>query len=158
MYCSYLIRKSAVTTAATTTTTTTFLPDTSKLLLLSSTGEGRGEEGEGYKYCGLGSWFGGSSSPSFLFPEIPCNDTTTTTLLTLDCGELVASIITTTIMTGQNNHYNNNSNHNNNINNHAVVAEREAELIALQSAFDEYIASSRELEEELDAELSKMRK
>ena len=39
-----------------------------------------------------------------------------------------------------------------------TVAEREAELIALQSAFDEYIASSRELEEELDAELSKMRK
>jgi hypothetical protein len=37
------------------------------------------------------------------------------------------------------------------------VAEREAELIALQSAFDEYIASSRELEEELDAELAKMR-
>jgi hypothetical protein len=39
-----------------------------------------------------------------------------------------------------------------------TVSEREAELIALQSAFDEYIASSRELEEELDAELSKMRK
>lgn len=39
-----------------------------------------------------------------------------------------------------------------------TVAEREAELIALQSAFDEYIASSRELEEELDAELAKMRK
>jgi len=39
-----------------------------------------------------------------------------------------------------------------------TVAEREAELAALQSAFDEYIASSRELEEELDAELSKMRK
>ena len=39
----------------------------------------------------------------------------------------------------------------------ATVAEREAELIALQSAFDEYIASSRELEEELDAELAKMR-
>lgn len=38
-----------------------------------------------------------------------------------------------------------------------TVAEREAELIALQSAFDEYIASSRELEEELDAELAKMR-
>lgn len=37
-----------------------------------------------------------------------------------------------------------------------TVAEREAELIALQSAFDEYIASSRELEEELDAELAKM--
>ena len=40
----------------------------------------------------------------------------------------------------------------------ATVAEREAELVALQSAFDEYIASSRELEEELDAELAKMRK
>lgn len=39
----------------------------------------------------------------------------------------------------------------------ATVAEREAELIALQSAFDEYIASSRELEDELDAELAKMR-
>jgi hypothetical protein len=38
-----------------------------------------------------------------------------------------------------------------------AVAEREAELIALQGAFDEYIASSRELEEELDAELAKMR-
>jgi hypothetical protein len=38
-----------------------------------------------------------------------------------------------------------------------TVAEREAELFALQSAFDEYIASSRELEEELDAELAKMR-
>jgi len=36
------------------------------------------------------------------------------------------------------------------------MAEREAELAALQSAFDEYIASSRELEEELDAELAKM--
>lgn len=40
----------------------------------------------------------------------------------------------------------------------ATVAEREAELLALQSAFDEYIASSRELEEELDAELENMRK
>lgn len=39
-----------------------------------------------------------------------------------------------------------------------TVAEREAELIALQNAFDEYISSSRELEEELDAELGKMRK
>ena len=39
-----------------------------------------------------------------------------------------------------------------------TIAEREAELLALQSAFDEYIASSRELEEELDAELAKMRK
>ena len=38
-----------------------------------------------------------------------------------------------------------------------TIAEREAELVALQSAFDEYIASSRELEEELDAELAKMR-
>jgi len=40
----------------------------------------------------------------------------------------------------------------------STVAEREAELLALQSAFDEYIASSRELEEELDGELAKMRK
>jgi hypothetical protein len=39
----------------------------------------------------------------------------------------------------------------------ATVAEREAELLALQNAFDEYIASSRELEEELDTELAKMR-
>ena len=46
----------------------------------------------------------------------------------------------------------NSSNNNNN-----TIAEREAELVALQSAFDEYIASSRELEEELDAELAKMR-
>jgi len=38
------------------------------------------------------------------------------------------------------------------------IQEREAELAALQSAFDEYITSSRELEEELDAELAKMRK
>ena len=37
-----------------------------------------------------------------------------------------------------------------------TVAEREAELVALQNAFDEYIASSRELEEELDAELEKV--
>ena len=37
------------------------------------------------------------------------------------------------------------------------MAEREAELLALQAAFDEYIASSRELEEELDAELENMR-
>ncbi|KAI2507836.1 hypothetical protein MHU86_6616 [Fragilaria crotonensis] len=36
------------------------------------------------------------------------------------------------------------------------IQEREAELAALQSAFDEYITSSRELEEELDAELAKM--
>ena len=42
-------------------------------------------------------------------------------------------------------------------NNNNTIAEREAELVALQSAFDEYIASSRELEEELDAELAKMR-
>lgn len=42
-------------------------------------------------------------------------------------------------------------------NGNTSVAEREAELVALQSAFDEYIASSRELEEELDAELAKMR-
>ena len=41
--------------------------------------------------------------------------------------------------------------------NNNTIAEREAELVALQSAFDEYIASSRELEEELDAELAKMR-
>lgn len=39
-----------------------------------------------------------------------------------------------------------------------TMEDREAELAALQSAFDEYIASSRELEEELDAELAKMRK
>jgi hypothetical protein len=59
-------------------------------------------------------------------------------------------------MVGYNNNSNNGSatNHNNN----NTIAEREAELVALQSAFDEYIASSRELEEELDAELAKMRK
>ena len=34
---------------------------------------------------------------------------------------------------------------------------RDSELLALQTAFDEYIASSRELEDELDAELAKMR-
>ncbi len=39
-----------------------------------------------------------------------------------------------------------------------TMAEREAELAALQTAFDDYIASSRELEDELDAELAKMRK
>ena len=39
-----------------------------------------------------------------------------------------------------------------------TTADREAELAALQTAFDEYIASSRELEDELDAELAKMRK
>ena len=38
-----------------------------------------------------------------------------------------------------------------------TVADREAELAALQTAFDEYIGSSRELEDELDAELTKMR-
>eukprot|EP00562_Extubocellulus_spinifer_P020182 CAMPEP_0178588094 /NCGR_PEP_ID=MMETSP0697-20121206/26830_1 /TAXON_ID=265572 /ORGANISM="Extubocellulus spinifer, Strain CCMP396" /LENGTH=1481 /DNA_ID=CAMNT_0020224381 /DNA_START=164 /DNA_END=4609 /DNA_ORIENTATION=+ len=37
-----------------------------------------------------------------------------------------------------------------------TTADREAELAALQTAFDEYIASSRELEDELDAELAKM--
>ncbi|KAL3787803.1 hypothetical protein HJC23_003552 [Cyclotella cryptica] len=37
----------------------------------------------------------------------------------------------------------------------ATVEEKQAELDALQTAFDEYIVSSRELEEELDAELSK---
>lgn len=37
-----------------------------------------------------------------------------------------------------------------------TMAEREAELAALQTAFDDYIASSRELEDELDAELAKM--
>mmetsp|Transcript_14692 Transcript_14692/g.40857 ORF Transcript_14692/g.40857 Transcript_14692/m.40857 type:complete len:1338 (-) Transcript_14692:2287-6300(-) len=42
------------------------------------------------------------------------------------------------------------------MNNPPTMEEREAELAALQSAFDEYIASSRELEEELDAELAKM--
>lgn len=51
----------------------------------------------------------------------------------------------------------NNSSSNNNGNSSGTIAEREAELVALQSAFDEYIASSRELEEELDAELAKMR-
>jgi hypothetical protein len=54
-------------------------------------------------------------------------------------------------MAGYTNH-GSSSNSNNN-----TIAEREAELVALQSAFDEYIASSRELEEELDAELAKMR-
>jgi hypothetical protein len=39
-----------------------------------------------------------------------------------------------------------------------TITDREAELAALQSAFDEYITSSRELEEELDCELAKMRK
>ena len=36
----------------------------------------------------------------------------------------------------------------------AVLAKQQ-ELDALQAAFDDYIASSRELEEELDAELTK---
>eukprot|EP00985_Skeletonema_marinoi_P028906 scaffold26260_cov86-Skeletonema_marinoi.AAC.1 len=36
-----------------------------------------------------------------------------------------------------------------------AVQEKQAELDALQTAFDDYIASSRELEEELDAELTK---
>jgi hypothetical protein len=55
-------------------------------------------------------------------------------------------------MVAYSNHGGNTSSNNNN-----TIAEREAELVALQSAFDEYIASSRELEEELDAELAKMR-
>ena len=38
-----------------------------------------------------------------------------------------------------------------------TVADRDAEIAALQTAFDEYIASSRELEDELDGELAKMR-
>jgi len=37
------------------------------------------------------------------------------------------------------------------------VAEKQAELDALQAAFDEYITSSRELEEELEEELNKCR-
>eukprot|EP00557_Chaetoceros_sp_GSL56_P006891 CAMPEP_0176496492 /NCGR_PEP_ID=MMETSP0200_2-20121128/11222_1 /TAXON_ID=947934 /ORGANISM="Chaetoceros sp., Strain GSL56" /LENGTH=1362 /DNA_ID=CAMNT_0017894447 /DNA_START=499 /DNA_END=4587 /DNA_ORIENTATION=+ len=37
-----------------------------------------------------------------------------------------------------------------------TLADRDAEIVALQTAFDEYIASSRELEDELDAELAKM--
>lgn len=40
----------------------------------------------------------------------------------------------------------------------ATIAEREAELAALQTSFDEYIESSRLLEEELDAELEKVQK
>ena len=39
-----------------------------------------------------------------------------------------------------------------------TLEEKQAELDALQTAFDEYIVSSRELEEELDAELTKCRK
>lgn len=57
-----------------------------------------------------------------------------------------------------NNNGSSSSNGNNNSALPTTAAEREAELIALQSAFDEYIASSRELEEELDAELARMRK
>ena len=38
-----------------------------------------------------------------------------------------------------------------------TVEEKQKELDALQTAFDEYIVSSRELEEELDAELTKCR-
>eukprot|EP00559_Dactyliosolen_fragilissimus_P001821 CAMPEP_0184862676 /NCGR_PEP_ID=MMETSP0580-20130426/7092_1 /TAXON_ID=1118495 /ORGANISM="Dactyliosolen fragilissimus" /LENGTH=1285 /DNA_ID=CAMNT_0027360631 /DNA_START=179 /DNA_END=4036 /DNA_ORIENTATION=+ len=38
----------------------------------------------------------------------------------------------------------------------ASAADRDAEIAVLQTAFDEYIASSRELEDELDAELAKM--
>lgn len=37
------------------------------------------------------------------------------------------------------------------------VEEKQAELDALQAAFDEYITSSRELEEELEEELNKCR-
>ena len=39
----------------------------------------------------------------------------------------------------------------------STAEEKQAELDALQTAFDEYIVSSRELEEELDAELTKCR-
>ena len=39
-----------------------------------------------------------------------------------------------------------------------TLEEKQSELDALQAAFDEYIASSRELEEELDAALTKCRK
>jgi len=39
-----------------------------------------------------------------------------------------------------------------------TLDEKQAELDALQTAFDEYIVSSRDLEEELDAELTKCRK
>ena len=38
-----------------------------------------------------------------------------------------------------------------------TLEEKQRELDALQTAFDEYIVSSRELEEELDAELTKCR-
>ncbi len=38
-----------------------------------------------------------------------------------------------------------------------TVDEKQRELDALQSAFDDYIASSRELEEELDDELARCR-
>ena len=39
----------------------------------------------------------------------------------------------------------------------ATIEEKQKELDALQSDFDEYIVSARELEEELDAELTKCR-
>ena len=39
----------------------------------------------------------------------------------------------------------------------ATVEEKQKELDALQTDFDEYIVSARELEEELDAELTKCR-
>ena len=39
-----------------------------------------------------------------------------------------------------------------------TLEEKQKELDALQTAFDDYIASSRELEEELDAELTRCRK
>ena len=55
---------------------------------------------------------------------------------------------------GATNQKNNNNIGNNNTN---TIAEREAELVAIQSAFGKFIASSRELEEKLDAELAKMR-
>ena len=38
-----------------------------------------------------------------------------------------------------------------------TLEEKQKELDALQTAFDEYIVSSRELEEELDAEFTKCR-
>ena len=39
----------------------------------------------------------------------------------------------------------------------ATIEEKQKELDALQTDFDEYIVSARELEEELDAELTKCR-
>lgn len=39
----------------------------------------------------------------------------------------------------------------------ATAEEKQKELDALQAEFDEYIASSREVEEELDAELTNCR-